>query len=197
MSVRKSNSNYGVGREKFKIETYLSIINKLHAVLFFHMKAYIYYIFGFLTKFPLKTDAEIKEAAQQFRDNYPEDIELEFIDKMVQFMYFILHLDKFKANEKVPVLLSHKLIFESIVESTFPNVMTTLKIYRCLIATNATGKRSFLKLKLLKYCHQSLMTQERLNSLTIMTIENDTLQKTDFKDILKEFTAKKLVRVNI
>ena len=41
------------------------------------------------------------------------------------------------------------------------------------------------------------MTQERLNSLAIMTTENDILQKTDFKDILVEFTVKKLRRVNI
>ncbi|KAF0755965.1 zinc finger MYM-type protein 1-like [Aphis craccivora] len=75
--------------------------------------------------------------------------------------------------------------------------MTALKIYRCLMVTNATGERTFSKLKLLKNCHRSSMTQERLNSLAIMITENDILQKTDLKDILLEFTTKKLRRVNI
>lgn len=65
------------------------------------------------------------------------------------------------------------------------------------MVTNATGERTFSKLKLLKNCHRSSMTQERLNSLAIMTTENDILQKTDFKDIFLEFTAKKIRRVNI
>jgi len=65
------------------------------------------------------------------------------------------------------------------------------------MVTNATGERTFSKLKLLKNCHRSSMTQERLNSLAIMITENDILQKTDLKDILLEFTTKKLRRVNI
>lgn len=41
------------------------------------------------------------------------------------------------------------------------------------------------------------MTQECLNWLAIMNTENEILQKTDFKDIVEEFTVKKLRRVNI
>lgn len=204
--VRKRHSDDGDGeevvlrgREKFKIDSYLPIIDKLHAELFHRMKAYdnVYSIFGFLTEFPLKTDDEIKEAARRFSENYREDIETEFINEMVHFKYFISQVDELKADETVPALRSYKLIYENKVESTFPNVMTALKIYRCLMVTNATGERTFSKLKLLKNCHRSSMTQERLNSLAIMTTENDILQKTDFKDILLEFTAKKLRRVNM
>lgn len=67
---------------------------------------------------------------------------------MVHFRYFISQLDELKANDKMPALRSYKLINENKVESTFPNNMTTLKIYRCLMITNATGKRTFSKLKL-------------------------------------------------
>ena len=69
------------GREKFKIDTYLPIIDKLHAELFRRMKAYdnVYSIFGFFTEFPLKTDDEIKEAACRFSENYREDNETGFI----------------------------------------------------------------------------------------------------------------------
>lgn len=57
MRVSKINSDDGDRKEvvlhrikKFKIETYLPIIDKLQVELFRHMKAYnnMYYIFGFL-----------------------------------------------------------------------------------------------------------------------------------------------------
>ncbi|KAL4100735.1 hypothetical protein QTP88_020769 [Uroleucon formosanum] len=82
--------------------------DKLHAELFRRMKAYdnVYSIFGFLTKFPLKTDDEIKEAARRFSENYREDIETEFINEMVHFKYFISQVDELKADETVPALRS-------------------------------------------------------------------------------------------
>ena len=59
------------------------------------------------------------------------------------------------------------------------------------MVTNATGERTFSKLKLLKNRHRSSMAQDRLNSLAIMTTEYDVLQKIDFEDILYDFVFKK------
>ncbi|GFU94801.1 hypothetical protein TNCV_4552531 [Trichonephila clavipes] len=60
---------------------------------------------------------------------------------------------------------------------------------------NAFGERR--KLKRLKNCHRSLITQGRLNSLAVMTIEYDVLQNIEFQDVLKEFTGKILRKPNI
>lgn len=116
---------------------------------------------------------------------------------MVHFKYFILQIEDFRNEETVPASRSYKLIFKNLMQSfAFPNVMTALKIYRCLMITNATGERSFSRLKVIKNCHRSSMTQERLNSLAIMAIEYDVLQNIEFQDVLKEFTAKKLRKKN-
>lgn len=48
---------------------------------------------------------------------------------------------------------------------------------------DATYERTFSKLKLLKNSHWSSMTQERLNSITIMATEYDVLQKLDYQNI--------------
>jgi len=40
------------------------------------------------------------------------------------------------------------------------------------------------------------MTQEQLNSLTIMATENDMLQNIDFQDILNDLTTTKLRKNN-
>lgn len=114
---------------------------------------------------------------------------------MVHFKCFVSQLEN--SAETVPASQSYRLIFENMVQSTFPNVMTALRIYRCLMITNATGERTFSKLKLLKNCHRSSMTQERLNSLAIMATEYDILQKIDFQDILQDFTPNKLRKVNV
>jgi len=68
--------------------------------------------------------------------------------------------------------------------------MTTLRIYGCLMIANSTSERTFSKLKFLKNCHRFSMTQERLNSLTIMTVEYDILQNINFQDNLKVFQKK-------
>lgn len=189
------------GREKFKTETYLPILDRLCTELLRRMNAYnkVHLLFGFLVEYPSKTDVEIKEAAQRFANNYPEDIECEFVEEMVHFKYFVSHLHDFKADKDktVSASRSYKLIFENKVQSTFPNVMTALKMYRCLMVTNSTGERTFSKLKLLKNCHRSSMAQQRLNSLAIMATEYDVLQTLNFQDILKDFTTKKMRKVNV
>ncbi|KAJ8728500.1 hypothetical protein PYW07_006196 [Mythimna separata] len=115
---------------------------------------------------------------------------------MVQYKYFILQLDD-AGQKNMPAEESYKLIIGNMAQSTFPNVMTALQIYRSLMITNATGERNFSKLKLIKNCLRSTMSQNRLNSLAIMAIENDVLEKITFQDILNDFVSKKVRRVNI
>lgn len=42
---------------------------------------------------------------------------------------------------------------------------------------------------MVQYCHRSSITEELLNSLDVMIIEDDILQEVDFQD-LKYFTVK-------
>ena len=91
---------------------------------------------------------------------------------------------------------SYELISENMVQSTFPNILTALRIYRCLMITNATGERTFSKLKIQKNCHRASMMQERLNSFAIMATEYDVLENLDFQNILEDFISTKLRKKN-
>ena len=184
-----------LGKDKFRIETYLLILDKLSAELNRRMRAYgkIQSLFGFLVEFPSKTDDELRHATETFRENYPDDIDIHFQEEMVHFKYFALAALQFEnSDDKIPASQSYKVICDNMIQSTFPNVLTALRIYRCLMITNATGERTFSKLKILKNCHRVSMTQERLNTLAIMATENDVLQNIDFQDILNDFTTVKL-----
>ncbi|GFQ69566.1 TTF-type domain-containing protein [Trichonephila clavata] len=83
------------GKEKLKVDTYLPVLDMLCTELSWHLEAYreINDLFGFLTDFSIKSDAEIRQACTKFKEHYFEDIEPEFIDEMVQYKYFILQLE--------------------------------------------------------------------------------------------------------
>ncbi|XP_071044441.1 uncharacterized protein [Parasteatoda tepidariorum] len=80
------------GKEKLKVDTYLPVLDMLCTELSRRLEAYreINDLFGFLTDFSTKSDAEIRQACTKFKEHHFEDIEPEFIDEMVQYKYFIL-----------------------------------------------------------------------------------------------------------
>ena len=59
----------------------------------------------------------------------------------------------------------------------FPNAFIAYRILLTIPVTVASAERSSSKLKLLKSYLRSTMTQERLNGLATIAIENDVLEK--------------------
>jgi hypothetical protein len=54
----------------------------------------------------------------------------------------------------------------------------------------ASAERSFSKLKLLKSYTRSTLTQEKLNGLVTIALENDVLEKIKYEDIIEDFISK-------
>ncbi|XP_055910467.1 zinc finger MYM-type protein 1-like [Eupeodes corollae] len=132
------------GKQKFKIETYLPILDMLYGELSRRLKAYeeINSLFGFLTDFMTKTNQEIKDACMKFIEYYSDDIEPQFTNEMVQFKFFMLQSED--APEKSKIVDADKLlkiISDKMVQSTFPNVMIALKIYRTIEFVSNNGDR--------------------------------------------------------
>ena len=79
-----------------------------------------------------------------------------------------------------------------------PQVVTVIIIaYRILLTifvTVASSKMCFSKLKLLKSYLCSTMTQERLNGLVIIAIENDILEINN-EDMIEDFISKNTRRM--
>ena len=71
---------------------------------------------------------------------------------------------------------------------TFPNIEIALRIYLSLMVSNCNGKRSFSKLKRIKNELRNRIRQDRLNSLSIMSIESDVLRQLDFSQIILDFS---------
>ena len=59
------------------------------------------------------------------------------------------------------------------------------------MCSNRNGGRSFLKLKRIKNELRSSMPQQRLNHLSLMSIESELLRKQNFYELIHEFAWKK------
>ena len=75
-----------------------------------------------------------------------------------------------------------------------PNLATAIRILLTITTSIASCERSFSKLKLVKNYLRSTMSQDRLSSLVLMSVESEVLDKIDMSDIIEEFAAKKARR---
>ena len=76
----------------------------------------------------------------------------------------------------------------------FPNTVIEYRILLTIPVTVASAERSFSKLKLLKTYLRSTMSQERLNGLALIAIENDILETIKYEDLIDDFASKSVRR---
>jgi hypothetical protein len=88
---------------------------------------------------------------------------------------------QFHRQKKCATIKNNKL------ESTFPNISVAIRMLLSMMVTNCTGERSFSKLKLIKSELRIHITQDRLNCLSVMSIECDVLETVNFDAIIREF----------
>ncbi|KAL8520844.1 hypothetical protein ACS0TY_011409 [Phlomoides rotata] len=69
----------------------------------------------------------------------------------------------------------------------FPNSFIAYRILLTILVTVASAERSFSKLKLLKSCLRSTMTQTRLNALSLISIESEFLEKLNYEKLIDDF----------
>jgi len=78
----------------------------------------------------------------------------------------------------------------------FPNASIAYRILLTIHVTVASAERSFSKLKLIKSYLRSTMSQEKLNGLAILSIENEMLKKLEYKNLISNFVSQKARRTN-
>ncbi|XP_050919630.1 uncharacterized protein LOC127137189 [Lathyrus oleraceus] len=76
----------------------------------------------------------------------------------------------------------------------FPNTVIAYRILLTIPVTVASAERSFSKLKLLKTYLRSTMSQERLNGLALIAVENDIFETIKYEDLVNEFASKSVCR---
>lgn len=96
------------------------------------------------------------------------------------------------ARELFPKTVKHpieaiRFINTNKLQDAMPNLWVALRIMLTIPVTVAAGERSFSKLKLIKTYLRSSMSQDRLNSLAILSIENDISKNLIVETVMKKF----------
>jgi len=83
------------------------------------------------------------------------------------------------------------LLLSSDVLSSMPELGTACILFCTLPVTVATAERSFSKLKLIKSYLRSSIAQDRLDSLALISIENDAARKLNLDELVDRFAQSK------
>ena len=182
--------------ESFRIGTFLVIIDSLVAALTKRQMAYMKLkgIFGFLRHLTTLTPDEVRDGTSNLIEAYPEDVEKDFVDELIQFSEFLktdLADIVSESQQDLYELKLYRLITDNSFGSCFPNVEIVLKIYLTLMVTNCSGERSFSKLSRIKNEVRASMGQNRLNHLSLMSIEYELLREINTSKIIEEFSIAK------
>lgn len=107
-------------------------------------------------------------------------------------LWFMLRIKSSKSYFKNRYWLS----FENIIIYQYNwfflhNCFIVYWILLTIPVTAASAERSFSKLKLIKNYLRSAMSQETLNGLAILSIENELLKDIEYKNLIIDFPSKK------
>ena len=80
-------------------------------------------------------------------------------------------------------------MLESRVSSSFPEVYKLILLFVTIPVTVATAERSFSKLKLIKTYLRSAISQERLDNLAVLSIENTEAKAIDKTNLIRNFAC--------
>ena len=93
-------------------------------------------------------------------------------------------------------MTSFLIVKNASLATTYPDICTAYMMYMTVSVTVATAERSFFKLKLIKNFLRSSMSQERLNGLALLSIENERAKNLNFKNVIQQFASGKERRKN-
>lgn len=192
--IEMSSSN------RFRIQSFLPVIDQLESSLKQRLDAYklVDNRFGFLCKLDILDDKKIILAAQNLVKLYDNDLDDQLGNELIQFKAFYQEFLKDDDGKNDKVISQERWMYQLLIEKNlkdcFPNIEVALRMYLSLMVTNSSGERSFSKLKLIKNRLRTSMTEERLNTLALLSIESDILRQINYEDIISDFINTKLRR---
>ncbi|KAF7657630.1 hypothetical protein LDENG_00024390, partial [Lucifuga dentata] len=79
----------------------------------------------------------------------------------------------------------------------YGNLSIALRLLLTLLVTVASGERSFLALKLIKTYLRSIMSQEKLSGLALISIEQNIGRSLELEDMVSAFAIAKACKQQI
>jgi len=188
----KENEIIMTGKNKFRVETFYVILDRVRSELEKRHSAYenVFKRFDFIRNLVHLSDSTIHEEATKLYNYYAEDLEDSFATECVHFRQF-LNKTSLEEKNKLKLIDLCKLIRDQNLLPVFPNIDIALRISLCMATTNCSAERSFSALKRIKTYLRSSLEEERLNSLAILVIEAELMMSIKYDDIIEDFANQK------
>lgn len=132
--------------------------------------------------------AEIEEASSKIVRAYEEDFDGVDLEREVR-SFQVEFLAELKAEEVTSVASILEIIYRARIASSFPQLCKLLLLFLTIPVTVASAERSFSKLKIIKSYLRSSMAQERLDGLTLISIENKEITQTLKDKVINHFAT--------
>ncbi len=181
--------------ESFRIDYFLYIVDQAIFSIQNRFEQFTVYenVFGFLFNFrKLKSlnEDDLKKCCLNL-ENFLKHGEYSDIDGIDMFSELKILKEFLQTETSTPIDI---LSFIKKTDS-FPNACIAYRILLTIPVTVASAERSFSKLKLIKSYLRSTMSQERLNGLAILSIENSILMDLESKSLISNFASQKARRI--
>jgi hypothetical protein len=143
--------------------------------------------FSFLKYMLHLSNVDLELAATKLQQTYSSDIGPDFVSEVRSFRReFSKELETTKT-----VLDILKLIMSSHITSSIPELATACVLFATLPVTVASAERSFSKLKIIKTYLRSTISQDRLDGLALLAIENECAKQLNIDDLIDTFANSK------
>lgn len=133
------------------------------------------------------------KSAEGLHNAYPKDLDKSDLSQELRMFYKITQDGLVETDENVnsAVEILNK-INKKGLQNVFPQICVVLRLMEVLPVSVASEERAFSKMALIKNILRSIMGEDHLNHLLILSIE---LVSIDFKDVINDFARVKSRKV--
>lgn len=198
VAIRVHEEQQEKAKESFKINTFNVVMDCLLAQISsrFEASKSIAKKFSFLCDFGMEFDLAVM-AAQDLASFYYKDLSEDFEQQFRLLRRSKPILFQSEVHSFIPALDLLNAIYRCELSSFMPEICIALRIFLCFFVSVAEGERTFNVLSEIKDDHRTTMSQERLNDLAILSIENEIARTIDYSDIIDEFAKMSARKVNL
>ena len=152
-------------------------------------------VFDFLNPYALLHSENIEEDMNKFKNIYADDVNFsELTNEIPRFKRLVQSSGTAFQSDATALDVLQWLTKYRLCESTL-YLFLCLKLYLTVAVSIASWERSFSKLKLIKSYLRSTISESRLSTLAILSVESDFIEILSFEDIISEFVSVKARRI--